>query len=620
MVQPDPLRPFPGPESGLDQGTIHLGVIAESQLPWRINDSDNIVCLGPPGSGKTMVALLIAQQLRGRRSATYYTRKRSDLNFVGQHAVFNSGLRFDERKVCPYWGPVGPNDSDWHQYTIHNLCQEFSLQYSRTLLLDQVCELQELYGKYSSLLGAQVSFTHNNLKDALQKHKRSKYYEGPATVLDLISRSTKNTYRWARGQRMEHLHFHGLGLHVIHNIPYERVLRFIITQDMHWAVRYLQEHGPDDRTPLHYFFFDDLHLIATQTADRNSPSSFTEQLLLMDQSGARWFMPSQIPSDIGTAALSMAKVVIVTGSFHHHKDVTTITDALGLRRADAPLIHAIPPEQALIRDNRYGKPFRVHIARFNNNPAAPTHAPTSFLPGRVDECIPEIPLKKVRNALATYAAGTPKNRQEGLSPDARKLAMNVLTQPFIFLKERYDALGLSGSKAQRAKNELLNSNLVKPHTIAMKGRPPVLLEPLEKLFKLFGQGKPNWGKGSFLHAYGIWIAKQWLKTQDCTDIREEHHIKGKAIDATGRNADGLLFGVEVTLHQNNLIDNVERGLAAHPDFAALYVLCYSQKEARKAEKTIIQELGLSPYLDIIQVVTVAQWLKELKDAKAKPEG
>lgn len=36
ILDPDPLRPFPGPESGLQKGEIEVGTVRETDLPWRI--------------------------------------------------------------------------------------------------------------------------------------------------------------------------------------------------------------------------------------------------------------------------------------------------------------------------------------------------------------------------------------------------------------------------------------------------------------------------------------------------------------------------------------------------------------------------------------------------------
>lgn len=35
-IHPDALRPYPGPDSGLDMGDIKLGVVHETGLRWRI--------------------------------------------------------------------------------------------------------------------------------------------------------------------------------------------------------------------------------------------------------------------------------------------------------------------------------------------------------------------------------------------------------------------------------------------------------------------------------------------------------------------------------------------------------------------------------------------------------
>ena len=114
----------------------------------------------------------------------------------------------------------------------------------------------------------------------------------------------------------------------------------------------------------------------------------------------------------------------------------------------------------------------------------------------------------------------------------------VLATPFAFLSERYKRLGLSGSRSQRAKDALLDKRYVKEHAIPRRGRPPILLEPLRSLCEALQQPNPTWGKGSFKHAFGIYVACKALKARDFTRIEKEKFYNGKAVDAVGTSPEG----------------------------------------------------------------------------------
>lgn len=55
IVDPDPLRPYPGPETGMDRGDIEFGGVNETGMPWSIpvQDLPHTLVLGPTGGGKS---------------------------------------------------------------------------------------------------------------------------------------------------------------------------------------------------------------------------------------------------------------------------------------------------------------------------------------------------------------------------------------------------------------------------------------------------------------------------------------------------------------------------------------------------------------------------------------
>ena len=76
----------------------------------------------------------------------------------------------------------------------------------------------------------------------------------------------------------------------------------------------------------------------------------------------------------------------------------------------------------------------------------------------------------------------------------------------------------------------------------------------------------------------------------------------------GTTPAGALIGVEVTVSLTNVVDNLERDMAAQPNFAQLVVVVLHSAEQRQAQRAIRAAPGLASCLSRIRVVPAAQFL------------
>ena len=90
---------------------------------------------------------------------------------------------------------------------------------------------------------------------------------------------------------------------------------------------------------------------------------------------------------------------------------------------------------------------------------------------------------------------------------------------------------------------------------------------------------------------------------------------GKSVDVTARTEQGNLIMVEVTAHQSNLVDNIIKDAHAHPKVERIYILCFSEPEARQATLTINNTTALDAVRNKLHVITISKMLSDLNDKR-----
>lgn len=613
VLDPDALRPYPGLESGLQRGDNAIGRIRETGLDWSIPLSSlpHVLLTGSTGSGKTNLLYVILHQLSGKIPFLYVTPKVDVARLLVDPRVFQRVLFLNEWRLCLFHSPGVPQ-ADWNRTVIEIFAQDWNLQYSRVLFHRCADRLQSLYDAYSQQCGTETHFTLLNLLEAVRREK-SKYLEGAETTIDITIRATGQLLDTSYGMDPQSLFGTGGTALMIPNLNDSRAARFLIDWLIHWLHAYLQCHGPNDSSPQFVLVLDDAQRFLGQGLDKDGAMPLSHMYLLARQAGLRFIASSQSPSDLALAVSSQSDLIVNTGSLTHQKDLQAMGNALGLPPSHWDRLQSPARGEFVAREKlgRYSRPFAGTVRQFPAPTQTFTEADRARLMAPVLAALPwrpGVPLQVVERALTPFGTGAAPARMPGqISQTAKALASDVLDHPWDFLNVRYARLGLGGGSAQRSKDELLALRWVREWSVPIKGRAPILLEPLPTLAAALQRSIPSYGKGGFMHAFGIEEVMSSMRARGYRDLRKECFFGSKAIDVVGVDPTGGLVGVEVTLSLTNACDNAEKDFMV-ASLASLVMVCLSQSDVRQVKRALNAAPGLQAFLPRITVETLAQWI------------
>ncbi len=616
VLFPDVLRPYPGPDdTELGIGDIYLGEIRETGLDWWMGAADlaHILLTGSTGSGKTYFFYGLLEQLARVLPVVMVTVKPGDARLLADPPVFGQAFRVEELKLSLFTPPLGVDEEAFTRDTLELLCRIFGLQLSRSVLHEASDDLRRIYADYSRQKGKKLAYTPRVLHSMLQR-KRSKYVDSIRSALDTFCRATGGIFEWSRGHSIDRLFCHHSTLLILNAIVDDRVARFFVDWLMLWIARHLETNGPNDGSPQLVLVLDDGHRFLSKTNEKDSLMPLSHQYLTIRQAGVRLVVVSQYPSDLATPVLSQSGLIIQVGDLVHSRDCRIMADAFGMDSGEWQRLQKVKKAEFVARESlgRYDRPFAGYVSQFPGPSFPFSDADRAALMRPVLSAFPVAPavsLAEAEQALGVSARGSVPARVPGhVSPDARRLAEDILAYPWDFLRVRYRRLDIRGGKAQRAKEELLDSGWVREHKIARRGGKPTLLEPLHSLATTLGQALPVTGKGGFLHAFAQHIVAARLKALNYTDIRKERFFGSKAVDVTATDLSGLDVGFEVAVSLSNLVDNIEKDYLCHPSFALITTVCMSASEVRQAKRMVAAAPALKLLSSKVRVEALAKWL------------
>ena len=612
-VHPDPLRPFPGPDTQLNTGDIEFGVIHETNLVWRIPHPllPHGLVVGQTRSGKTYLIYGLVSQLKGKVPVLMITVKPNAARLLTDPPILDRAFNLSETRLSLFTPPPGTAEPDWHRHVIEIFCRNWGLQYSRAILHACCDELRTLYHQYSQMRGEALTFSPVALAEMARRHSRSKYQEGVLATLELLNR-TVPIFECSQGHPIDALFTAGTNLLIMNEPQDDHVARFILDWLLDYLHLWLQNQGPNDGRPRLVIILDDAHRFLTRAAETQGMTMLSHKYLIVSEPGMRLIAVSQVPMDVCVPALTQSGLLIQVGGLAHEKDCQTMGAAFGMNHTDFSRLQELGSGEFIARESldRYHRPFAGSVRRF----------PTPSLPFSESDRVrlmapvlaslpwkPAIPLAVVEHALKQGAGAVAA--ASGLpSGTALQLALDIAGNPYELFHARYKRLGWDQHQAWNAKQELLALGWVREHAIPKQGRPPVVLEPLPILFAGLQLPALNWGKGSFLHAFIAERVALQFRSQHFTGVQREKFFGTKAVDVAGTTPAGALIGVEVTVSLTNVVDNLERDMAAQPNFAELVVVVLHSAEQRQAQRAIRAAPGLASCLSRIRVVPAAQFL------------
>ena len=187
-----------------------------------------------------------------------------------------------------------------------------------------------------------------------------------------------------------------------------------------------------------------------------------------------------------------------------------------------------------------------------------------------------------------------KTDKEELSKEAWKLLLDINKNPICTLSERYNRLGLSACKGNKAKNELKQKGYVIEEEIKAGGQGgrPKILEATEKGngHLLLNGHEPNGknGKGGLKHRYWQKKIKEYFEEWGCK-AQVELFIGKKSVDVAVFCPNKKTIAVEIAMSPYYEIENIKKDLKF--GFDEIIVACRDCKTKKLIEKACQKSFG-----------------------------
>lgn len=576
VTDPDPLRPYPGLESGLNLGDVEVGMVHETGVNWRIplDRLPHLLVSGMTESGKTSLVMGLLEQIT--LPFLIITLKPDIAELLCDPPVARQAFRFSELKLALFAPPPGLTVKRWTRHLIDILVRDLGLQYGRVLLNECVDELLALYGEYSQLKNAVFYPTLRNLLDAVKRRKRSRYAESTTAALEMACNALGDAVEYSQGWQPATIFLKRKTALALDSIPHANAARFfvdVLMEHLHASLRAL---GPNDGTPEFLTVLDDGQRHLSRANERDAMTPLSDQLLVVRQAGLRYALVTQSPSDAAQAVLSQSGIIIQVGPITAMEDVRAIAGAMGLPSSAVARLQQTNHREFVARESlgRWKQAFGGKVRTLVRTGIPISDADRLACMRPVYDALPShtaIPLEEVEKALGVDGKGAaPAVVVSPKKGRADQLAVDILAHPWDFVTARYKRLKLSAGKGNAAKKELLDRQWILEHPVPTgRGSPSILLEPLPELARTLKTPLPRYGKGGFLHAFVQQAVVKKLKKAGYARVRTEAAFGSKHVDVAATSPAGGLLGVEATISLTNLVDNLAKDMRKPTPFRAV---------------------------------------------------
>ena len=208
---------------------------------------------------------------------------------------------------------------------------------------------------------------------------------------------------------------------------------------------------------------------------------------------------------------------------------------------------------------------------------------------------------------------------QGLNRDELRLLHDAVCYPYEGVSERYSRLGISASRGDKLKKNLVRRKLVLEHKAKLSGRggATTLLQLTESAYELLKVDMPKeHGIGNFLHRFFQHVLMLKLESWGVCEI-EAKLPNGKLIDILVTSPGGTLVGVEIEmLVCKHVLTNIERDLQNNLD--RLIVAAPSIEVLEGIQKLLQRHQGQYD-TSIVELTLVSRLLQKGKGESGEPD-
>ncbi len=243
-------------------------------------------------------------------------------------------------------------------------------------------------------------------------------------------------------------------------------------------------------------------------------------------------------------------------------EVDGMRNCMGLTQEQGDKLRHIPPGEALFKTALgYTEPVHILVNEIDNTP--PSNEEMEKLMRPIwEELNDSVMVVKEKTEVAMgskpEAAKTKQKDENQLDEACEILLKDVQARPWEHTEDHYRNCSLSRNRAVKAKARLVRLGLLDEVKIrtGKRGKPTVMLRLTEKAVVHLGISSKR-GKGSHAHRwwqyYALHLAKQ------IPGVKAK--VEDMSCDISISKGDGKDIAVEITLHDSNILTNIERNFA-----------------------------------------------------------
>lgn len=280
---------------------------------------------------------------------------------------------------------------------------------------------------------------------------------------------------------------------------------------------------------------------------------------------------------------------------------SAIKESFGLDDEQADYLFKLPRYgKAIVRYGGYEKPFLLAVPHFRIKKHLTDEEVEERMSGFYNDLDDRIKRSKSRPPIYTI---------ERVPPAASALLHCLHNEPFTKTSDMNFSVFKSDAEVKKAldwleKNEFIHRE---KYQTSKRGRKSIFAVLNNKAYQyLKKKGIP--GRGSFEHSLYQHNISEW-HNKNGTEAKIEGRIgKGniqKSVDVLFQSEDRGTVAYEVTLHFENLLDNLHQDLAAGAD--EVVVVTRDQKDLEKAIGIVNKDESLNPHLEKIAFRNISEF-------------
>ena len=597
----DPFHPYDPVEGNIDLGKapeFNFGITNEILR-------QNMLVVGRSGSGKTNLFYNLALQLFEEDVPFWIFDFKQDFRHLLKYREDVIVVPSEKLRFNPLRPPEGVSPLRWIQiFTDVFGDSQALLSGSKNFLVTHIHQLYKLYDLFSTEEENKGYPSMHELAELMHyksfplQTKEARYLETTMNRIQAAVLTIGEIFNCSKGYPLSEL--------LERNVVFEfegissDFQNFLVEVLLAWVYHYRMSQGSRENLK-HAIFFDEAKRIFDVSKEKRYESGvplidlitartreFGEALIVADQEAAK--LTDSIKANTYT------KIMLSSGS---GKDINEMSEAMGLTEKQKDVSFELKPGEVIVKVSG-SDPFPV---KFPLIPLKKDVTYTEVLedseeklsdykeyilerkkPDKYQEFIKKVSSGKLKKKFSTF-----DNTE--LDQEQMNFLIHVTEKPFLFHSDRYEKIGLSGSKGNGIKKDLVREGYLEEAEIntGKRGANPKIVGLTKKGKRVLREEDVEIierGKGGLEHRFWQHKIAEHFEEKDY-NTKIEHEVDSKSIDVYAEN--GEKIGIEVAMGPKGEVENIEKDLEVGLD--KLIVACNDERTMSDIGKKSREKLG-----------------------------